>query len=258
MPATSLVLAALLLQTPSVAGTRYTFRMITDDDSTVGTVREDGRRARIDIERERDGEYILVQNGGRRVIAVHPRDGDYAVTDDSTFSQVAAIGLRAASSTGVVRFRVREMRFSSRRLGAGEVIAGKPTERFRLIQEFTVGVSAFGMAGETVRQVVVTDYWVTRSVTLVPNPLIDLVSTIASVLGQSDPEFVRRSNEERQALFRGVPLRIVVTSHTLDEPDKLTTQSIEILGLEAARLDPSLWDVPAGLHRREGDFSWHF
>lgn len=255
-----LLLVAALLQTPPVvSGTRYTFRMISEDDSTVGTVREDGRRARIDMVRDHTGDdYVLVLDGGRRVASIHPHEGDYAVTDDSTFTRVAGIGLRAASATGVVRFRVRDVRISSRRLGPGDSVAGFPTERFRLIQQFTVRVSALGVAGETVHQVVVTDYWVNRSLTLVPNPLIELLSTIASVLGQSDPEFVRRSSAERRALFTGVPLRIVVTTHTLDEPDQVSTQLIEIADLERARFDRSLWEVPPGLHQREGEFSWRF
>lgn len=260
MSVAALLLAASLLQTQSaVTGTRYTFNMITDDDSTAGVVREDGRRARIDFFRkDASDDYMLVLDGGRRVVSVHPREGEYGMTDDSTFSRVAAIGLRAVSATGVVRFRVRDMHVSSRRLGVGDLVAGLATERFRMIQEFTVGVSAFGLPGETMHQVVVTDYWVSRSVRLVPNPIIDLVSTITSILGQTDPEFTQRSNAQRQDLFTGTPLRIVVTAHTLEEPNKVTTQRIEITALERDSFDRSLWDIPAGLRQRQGEFSWHF
>lgn len=260
MPVAALLLAASLLQPPpSVTGTRYKFNIITDDDSTAGMVREDGRRARIDFFRkDASDDYVLVLDGGRRVVSIHPREGEYGMTDDSTFARVAAIGLRAASATGVVRFRVRDMHVSSRRLGAGERVAGLPTERFRMIQEFTVAVSALGLPGETMHQVVVTDYWVNRSVGLVPNPIIALVSTIHSILGQTDLEFTERSSAVRQDLFSGTPLRIVVTSHTLEEPNKVSTQRIEITALERDSFDRSLWDIPAGLRRREGEFSWHF
>jgi len=260
MPVAALLLAASLLQTPpGVPGTRYTFNIITDDDSTTGVVREDGRRARIDFHRkDASHDYVLVLDGGRRVVSIHPREGEYAMTDDSTFARVAGIGLRAVSATGVVRFRVRDMHVSSRRLGAGDPVAGFKTERFRLIQEFTVAVSPFGLPGETVHQVIVTDYWVSRSVRLVPNPIIDLVSTITSILGQTDPEFTQRSNARRRELFTGTPLRIVVTAHTLEEPNKVTTQRIEIAALERDSFDRSIWDIPAGLRRREGEFSWRF
>lgn len=261
MSAAALILAASLLQTQSaVTGTRYTFNMITDDDSTAGLVREDGRgRARIDIRNKgRSDDYVLVLDGGRRVVSVHPDEGEYAETDESTFTRVAAIGLRAASATGVVRFRVRDMEVSSRRLGPGEPVAGLPTERFRMIQKFTVGVSALGLPGETMHQVVVTDYWVNRSISLVPNPIIELLATIHSILGQTDLEFSERSRAVRRDLFNGTPLRIVVTSHTLEEPNKVNTQRIEIASLERDSFDRSLWDIPAGLRRRQGEFSWHF
>lgn len=257
---TALLLIAGLLQAPTgVPGTRYTFNMITENDSTAGVVREDGHRARIDFTHGASAEdYVLVLDGGHRVVAVHPRDGDYAITDDSTFARAAAIGLRAASATGIVRFRVRDTHITPRRVGPGEPIAGLPTERYRLIQEFTVGITALGVNAETMHQVVVTDYWVSPGTSLVPNPIVELLSTIASILGQSDPEFARRSSAEREGLFRGTPLRIVVTAHTLEEPDKVTTQRIEITRLERATFDRTLWDIPAGLRRREGEFSWRF
>ena len=259
MPAALLLLAGLLQTPTGVPGTRYTFTMITKDDSTAAVVREDGQRARIDFTHGGSADdYVLVLDRGHRVVAVHPREGDYAITDDSTFARAAAIGLRAASATGVVRFRVRDMHISSRHVGSAEPVAGLPTERFRLIQEFTASVTAFGVVGETVHQVVVTDYWVNPSTTLVPNPIVELLSTIASILGQADPEFTRRSGVEREGLFRGTPLRIVVTAHTLEQPDEVATQRIEITQLARATFDRSLWDIPAGLRRREGEFSWRF
>jgi hypothetical protein len=260
MPIAVLVCVACLLQTPQgVSGTRYSFNMITDDDSIAGLVREDGRRARIDLSGHgHDRDYILILDRGHRVASIHPGESEYSMTDDSTFAHAAAIGLRAASATGIVRFRVRDMHVSSRRVGTGEPVAGLPTERFRLIQEFTVGVTALGLAGETVHQVVVTDYWVNPTLTLVPNPIIDLLSTIVSVLGQSDPEFIRRSDAERRGLFRGQPLRIVVTSHTLEDPGKVTTQRIEVTEIGRGTFDRAIWDIPAGFRQKEGEFSWHF
>lgn len=259
MPAALLLIAGLLQTPTSVPGTRYTFTMITEDDSSSGLVREDGHRARIDFShKDAREDYLLVLDGGRRVASIHPSEGEYTITDDSTLAQAAAIGLRAASATGLVGFRLQDLHVSSRRLGPGEPVAGLPTERYRMIQEFTVSVRALGLAGETVHQVVVTDYWVSPTLHLVSNPIIQLLSTIASVLGQSDPEFERRTGAERRALFSGAPLRIVVTAHSLEEPTKVSVQRIEIAAIESDSFDRTLWDIPAGLRRREGEFSWRF
>jgi hypothetical protein len=63
----------------------------------------------------------------------------------------------------------------------------------------------------------------------------------------------------RRTLFNGTPLRIVVTSHTLDEPEKRSVQRIEISGIASAPFDPVIWAVPAGYRRQSGDdFSWRF
>ena len=75
------VVALALLQ--SVPGHRYTFRMTSEhDDPIVGTVREDGRNARIDFEtrRTRDHEFLLARDG--KVIVVRPDDGEYSIMEE--------------------------------------------------------------------------------------------------------------------------------------------------------------------------------
>lgn len=254
------LVALALLQ--GVPGHRYTFRMTSEhDDPIVGTVREDGRSARIDFEtrRPRDREFLLVREG--TVIAVHPDEGEYSIMEDSTFERIAGVGLQAASDVGVVRFRVRDARIVPERLGPGDSIAGLPTRRLRLTEEFSVDVRAFGIRGDAVRMRVVTDFWVTTGPVLVHNPLIDMLSRLGSVLGQSDPAFARRQRAARRALLTGTPLKIVVTTWTSDrdEHDRgPEVQTIAITDLTRTRVDPAMFRIPDGLTRREGEFSWSF
>ena len=254
-----LVVLALLQGVP---GHRYTFRMTSHhDDPIVGTVREDGRNARIDFDNRQSGdrEYMLVRDG--QLVVVQPEDREYSVMEDSTFERIAGVGLEAASDVGVVRFRVQDARITPERLGPGDSIAGLPTRRVRLTEEFSVEVRAFGMRGDAVRMRVVTDYWVTAEPLLVHNPLIEMLSRLGSVLGQSDPAFVRQQVAARRALLPGTPLRIVVTTWTSDrdEHDRgPEVQTIEISDLTRTRVDPAIFRIPEGLTQREGDFSWRF
>lgn len=245
-----------------VPGQRYTFRATFEhDDPIVGTVREDGRFARIDLEahRGRDHEFLLVRDA--KVIAVRPDDGEYSIVDDSTFERIAGVGLQAASDVGVVRFRVRDARIVPERLGAGESVAGVPTRRVRLTEEFSVEVRAFGMGGDAVHMRVVTDYWVTAEPLLVHNPLIEMLSHLGSVLGQADPAFARQQVAARRALLTGTPLKIVATTWSSDHDARdrgPEVQTIEISDLTRTRVDPAIFRIPEGLTRREGDFSWSF
>lgn len=255
-----LLLALTTQVTPrqGLPGTRYTFHMtVGSDDPIVGTVREGAHRARVDVRKhgEDEDEYLVITHDGHRVISVHPSDGEYSVVDDSVFERVAGVGLEAVSSTGLVRFRVRDARIRGERVGQGDDIAGLATEHYRLEQDYTVDVSAFGMRGDPVRQRVVTEYWVAPRAHLMPNPLIEMLSQLGTALAQSDPEFVRRSIAARDSLFSGTPLRIVVTVATdaKDESGKPpTVHRFEITEIENANFDPTIWEIPTGLRRKEG------
>lgn len=254
------IVTLALLQ--GVPGYRYTFRMTPDHgDPVVGAVREDGRDARIDFDdrRRRDHEFLLVRDG--KLIAVHPDDGEYSIVDDSTFERIAGVGLQAAADVGVVRFRVRDARIIPERLGRGDSVAGLPTRRVRLTEEFSVEVRAFGIRADAVRMRVVTDYSVTAEPLLVHNPLIEMLSRLGSVLGQSDPAFARQQSAARRALLTGTPLKVVVTTWTsaADEHGRgPEVQTIEVSDLTRTRVDPAIFRIPEGFTRREGDFSWSF
>jgi hypothetical protein len=233
------------------------------DEPVAGTVREEGHRSRIDLRKHGADEssYLVITHDGHRVISVRPADGEYSVMDDSAFERVVGIALDAVSSIGIVQFRVHDARISTERLGPGDSVAGAPTRHYRLTQDFTVDVSAFGAHSDPIRQHVVTDFWVAPDSHLLLNPLIEMLTRLGSVLGQSDPDFVRHSAAARDSLFSGTPLRVVVTS-TSDAKDDVgkppSVQRLDITAIESGTFDPGIWVVPAGLHRKEGAVSWSF
>jgi hypothetical protein len=253
------VLAALLQGVP---GHRYVFRATFDHgDRVVGTVREDGRTARIDLESGRagDDEYLLIAGG--QLLAVHPEDREYSVVDDSTFERIVGVGLEAAADIGVVRFRVRDAQFIPERLGAGDAVAGYATQHVRLTEDYTVEVSAFGVRGDAIHARVVTDYWMTAEPVLVHNPLIEMLSRLGTALGQSDPAFVRRHSASRRALLTGTPLKIVVTAWSSapdEDDDRPSVQTMEITELTRSSVDPAIFRIPPGFTRRDGEWSWRF
>lgn len=244
----------------SVPGQRYTLRMTADGESeVVATVREGNGRTRMDFERSRNGHdgYVLVNHAGRTVIFVRPDEREYTVVDDTTFERIVGKALRLVAQTGVVQVQVRDVKIVPERLGPGEPIAGHPTQRYRLTQEYSAFVGAFGIVGdEPIRRIVVTEYWVSPRVALARNPLVELLAGVETALAQRSAAFVRRSAAVRDSLFRGTALRIVVTARAPDSDEAVKERRIEITDLAAATFDPSIWTVPSGYRQRQGDFSF--
>jgi hypothetical protein len=245
--------------TPAVAGAQdaqgysYTFRSISDDDDDkiAGTARVLGDRTRIDFREWHKKGYLLLTDRGRRVTLVDPRDEEYRIFERESFERVISTAMRKVDR--VMTMTLHDVRISTERLGSGGTVAGYPTERYRLVQRFRVGVGVFGLTKD-MDQEIVTDFWVAPRLGLPPNPIMELLSTLESALAQHDGEFVRRSLQARRSLFTGTPLKIMVTSrlHHEDEDPDVKVRTIEITEIKRARVDPDIFRVPRGYERREG------
>lgn len=263
--AAPLLLATLAQGAPAggggVQGYRYNLHMTSDRDrELVATVREGQGRARIDFERSDDREgndtYILLSDNGRTVVFVKPASREYTVVDDTTFERIVGRALRMVTNLGVVNIQLRDVRIVPERLGVGESIDGRPTRHYRLTQEYRAFVGAFGIVGdEPVHQLVVTDYWVAARPLLLRNPLIELLASVETALAQRSESFVRRSAAARDSLFRGTPLRVVVTASS-NEHGEPKERRLELSGLQTGTFDPAIWRIPDGYTRRQGDLSF--
>jgi hypothetical protein len=258
---------ALLLQTTttaaatsqSLSGYRYDIRMSSESgDRLTAHVRDAGDRARIDFEGHGDasGSYLLLLDGGHRVLAVHPREREYSVVDDTTLERIVGTALHAVSATGLVRFRLDDVAIVPERLDARDTVAGRATRRYRLTQEYTVGVRALGLGGDDIHQTVVTDYWVDPSLRLLRNPLLELLATLETALAQQDTAFVRSSTAARRALFTAVPLKIVVRHVGGD--GEAGVRTLVVTDLQRGAIDAAALQVPAEYRRRATpDFTLH-
>lgn len=244
----------------TVQGQRYVLRMTTGGDrELIATVREGGGRARIDFERSEDGAsgYLIVSDGARTVTLVHPDKREYSVVDDTTFERIIGKALRVVAQIGVLQVQLRDVRIQGERLGAGETIAGYATRHYRITQDYRAYVGAFGIVGdEPIHQVVVSEYWVSPGLPLTRNPLLELLAGVETALAQRNTSFVTRSAATRDSLFRGTPLRVVVTARASRGDDTVKERRIEITDVAQVPLDASIWAIPSGYTRRQSDFSF--
>lgn len=264
------MLAALVAAAPLVpvrpaaaqlpAAYRYDFTASkTDDDGeTAGTVYVAGDRWRIDVASEsagKAGDYLLSTDGGRTITIVHPDQRSYSVHDAGDFERIVSRVMRGLDA--VMTLQLRDAKVATASLGAGEAVAGRATRRYRLTQEYEVSVGMFGVSSDT-RQRVVTDYWVDPRLALPRNPVLEMMSTLETALAQHDAAFVRRSAEARRTLFRGAPLKVVVTAESREDDGavKRKVRTIQLGEIQQVAIDAPVFEVPRGFERKEGEFSF--
>lgn len=250
---------------PTVAtGYSYDFRIESGDDTpTVGRTHVLGDLSRIDLDGRNghDGDYLLVTDGGRTLVAVDTRKREYSMIDVASFERIARTAMKAVDR--VMTLDLGDLEVTGQRLGAGERIAGRATRHGRLTQDFTVTMGVFGFNEDT-RHHIVTDYWVTDDLVLPRNPLFELFAALPAVLAQHDDDYTRRAAAGRDALVgRGTPLRIVITA--VDEErgkgkatGRTSTPSvttIEVTSIRTTPPDPKLFAIPQGYRKTDG-FSW--
>ncbi len=276
----AVALAAVPLVAPpspaqrAAEGYRYTFRIVTGDDGpTTGRAWVLGDQARIELDESNDakgarsrgvqtryqvggdGGYLVLTDGGRTVLAISPSEREYSSIETDSFERLVGTAMRAADK--VLTLEVDGLSVTGQRLGAGGPILGHPTQRGRITADYAARIGALGFTTRFDHHVE-TDYWVAPGLRLPRNPLAELLVNVPTVLAQHDADFVERMGAGRRALVdRGTPLRVVLTSTSVDAEGKrdTTTASYEITSLTRAQVDPALFAVPKGYAKKDG-FSW--
>ncbi len=251
----ALLLGAIALGAQHPSSYSYDFRAVTGDGRhpMTGTVRVNGSRARIDVvnrDGDDDGQYLLLSADGRVVTVVKPRDRTFSVFDADQFAHMASLGIGAAGK--VLTMKVRESSFQSTSLGEGDRIAGRPTQRARLVEHWRMDVGAMGFT-TPMDESVETEYSFDPTLTLARNPLLELLATTADVLPASDPKYAAKADSVRRSIVRGTPLRTVVTERNADGEASRTV--IEVTRYAPATVDAADLSMPAGYTRKDNGLS---
>jgi hypothetical protein len=232
----------------------YTFRTTEESGSpTVGTVRVHGDRTRIDMEKkDRSEDYILLTDNGTRMMSVHPDRREVDEIRSPSFERIIGTSLRMVSP--LVKFKVRNVKISSERVGTGQKLLGYGTEQIRVTERFDVQVVAMGFDGGTEHHTVVTDYWVSPGLDLGHNPLLALLEHTGTVMAQTDRDFVQTETSVRARALSGTPLRTVVRETTVDDKgiEHSKTHSIEITSVHQGPQPAALFQVPSGYKINSG------
>ena len=231
----------------------YTFTATHETGSpTTGTVRVHGDRTRIDVNDSKSGDYILLTDGGTRMLSVHPDRREVEQMSSPSFERIIGTSLRMVSP--MVKFKVLNTKIYSERVGTGQKLLGYATEQIRMTERFDVHIVAMGFDGGTEHHTVITDYWVSPGLDLGRNPLLSLLERTGTATAQTDPDFVQKESSVRSQALGGTPLRTVVKETTVDDKgiEHTKTHSIEITNLKQGELPDAMFAVPAGYRVKQG------
>lgn len=265
---TGLLAAAAVAAAPAAPGVSFTMRTTTrsgegpESAPSVNRVRVQGSAMRFDAEGAAKqgtegnfspGAYTLLDGSGRRVVVVMPERQQFMeIRFDDTTTQALMTAMTVTTAVTDVTVRGESM-------GAGGMVNGMPTRRYRLTSDYKYGMTGSDVAGKSGSAHVVEDYWVAKELEGVTDPIEQVgralggrgglgASPFSSIGGTSLSELLAKRTAEQRRLFKGMPARTVTTTTTVepDEEKSVTVSTTEIADVSRADLDPALFRVPDG------------
>lgn len=249
-----IVAIAIFLVTPLAAADaiRYEFQQITKSDPPtdggrmlMGSVFIDRGMSRVDYSEESSagaGTWVISRNGGRDTIYVDPESKTYYVHSKGELS----------ATLRDVDFEVSNLKIDSKSLGGGPVVAGYPTDHYRLTATYDVSI-ALGPIPLVQHVQAVIDKWTTLAFGDAGAEYFR-----GNVPHSGDPEIDRLIEAETMEI-PGFPLRQITSITTrlsdtnLPKGSQLAVQQLRRVTTELvvtkigrAESDPSKFQIPSG------------
>lgn len=271
--ATAASLGAPLAPVVPDAGS-YRFVLVDDDaDRSAGTVSWRGRLVRIDMSEGSFNIDLGGSNGSRKHGRASARGGGqqwmlvdqqrgllHIVKDDERLVETIPVadfenlvGRIMSKVQPVVRIRAADAGILAKDMGDGGLVAGVPTRHFRIIERYTQRVRAMGFDADAEQVVVTTDVRVPVSSGIPANPVATFVTGAGSIGAMLDP--VHRANVQRagDALWRGTPLAVSITSESRDADERTPTRktmSVTTTAVSGTAPDAARFVLPDGYQRK--------
>ncbi|MBV9879720.1 MAG: DUF4412 domain-containing protein [Gemmatirosa sp.] len=266
--ARSVALAAAVVLAPVVAeaqqGVTFTYQMhgtnapprqgaSSGSAGTVmtATVRAAGPNMRIDwregapgVPMMKPGAYMLLRGADRSLLIVNPEDKAAIKIDAQSFGS----GAGTMTNNAFVKVSQKEAKFDFEELGAGDRILGYPTRHVRVSSSGTTDVRVMGKTTSSTTQST-GEAWIATGIKGVDaEALRQWSQSFGRGLRQTNADLVPRLADYDRKYGDGLALRTVMVSTSSDDKGRARTDTIrmEVTDLTASKLDPSLFEVPAG------------
>jgi hypothetical protein len=240
---------------PGVSFTVRTISSASGDVPSITKVKILDGAVRFDMEEKNKGGagFMLVNTKTRSAAMIMPGSKQYI---EIKFDSTAGFIMQAAAMNSYVT----DIEVSPAAMGAGGVVNGHPTRRYRITTSFkTADNSTDKTSMRSVK--LVEEFWVTDQLKDIPDPRElfarafggkgntggqQMPQMSAGGLGAGGELFAKRS-EAQQKLFKGLPVRTKWTStEEFEGKTEESTGQTDIVELQKVDLDPADFRVPDG------------
>lgn len=199
------------------------------------------------------GGYMFMGAASDKLTIVVPSRREYVEIHLADFVKFTVGGMMGGANGP--KIRISDVRVTTKRVGAGGIVAGHRTQRYRITQSYTVTVNAVTQSrARTTRTT--TDYWVATGLPGFLNPYTEVEQAMtAAALSSLDggADLVTRTSKARRRLFSGVPVKIVTRSEDSadDMPATSRVATSELTSLKRTNIVPTVMLPPADYLKRE-------
>lgn len=179
------------------------------------------------------GDYMLMLDSGR-MVSITPSSKTYTEGNPVMNALPPEIMAQAQFSN---------VNVTTEKLGAGEVMQGFPTEKFRVTTTYVLSIM-----GQSLNTMTTSEMWVAQ-----------LPGTVTTAFDGTLPksmsdgawkELYDKTNASRKALGTGTSLKTVTTSQITGPMSVTTTNTVEMLDVKTGDIDPALFRIPEGFTKK--------
>jgi hypothetical protein len=182
---------------------------------------------------------MLVTDSGQTINYLDAKQSQYVRVRPSDM-------LADAQKNGGMKLDFSSTQASVDSLGAGPVILGHPTLRYRVATAMTIAMSGFGQP-QSVKLSNSTEYLFATDLRSVQNPFSSLSgSDMMSMFGASNKDFAAKMSAVQAKLPKRTPLRASSVATVIAQGQtRITNTQAEVTSVQWVNADPKVFEIPA-------------
>jgi hypothetical protein len=182
---------------------------------------------------------MIVTDSGRTINYLDAKQNEYLRVRPAEM-------LAQAQKTGEMKLDFSDAQVTVDSLGAGQVILGHPTQRYRINTAMTISMTAFGQS-QSVKLSSATEYLFASDIKGVLNPFSSLSGNDQmNMFGASNKEFAAKMSAAQAKLPKRTPLRASSTATVVSQGQtRVTNTQAEVTSVQWVNADPKVFEIPA-------------
>ena len=182
---------------------------------------------------------MIVTDSGRTINYLDPKQSQYVRVRPADM-------LAEAQKTGSVKLDFSDARVSVDSLGAGPILLGHPTLRYRINTGMNISMAAFGQS-QSVKLSSSTEYLFATDINGVLNPFSSLSGTDQmNMFGASNKDFAAKMKAAQARLPQRTPLRASSAATVVAQGQtRVTNTQADVTSVQWVNADPKVFEIPA-------------